>query len=81
MGTCNSRFLGQRGALLVLTSSPVRGPNFRKAVGLSLGLPWVTARWRELEHQLSLLLEHPPPPQTTRLCSFQTHPVPLRTWG
>lgn len=28
-------FLGQRGALLVLTSSPVRGPNFRKAVGLS----------------------------------------------
>lgn len=74
-------FLGQRGALLVLTSSPVRGANFRKAVGLpgsalgdckvaSAGAPAVTASGASSPHRKPL-----------GLCSFQTHPVPLRYLG
>lgn len=74
-------FLGQSGALLVLTSSPVSGDNFRKAAGLlgsalgnckvaSAGAQAITASGASSSYRKSL-----------GLCSFQTHPVPLGCLG
>ena len=70
-------FLGQQGALLVLTSSPVSGTNFRKAAGLP-GPALGDCKEVTDGAQVSLLLECPP--STAKPWAF-ARPKPTRTPG